>query len=107
LFGLSSLTIYQRKKEIGIRKVIGANFRSIFVLFSKEYLLLIVIALIVISPVSWFVMERWLETFTYKAGLQIYLFLTVGAVIVGLSLITILLSILKISGSRPADLMGE
>jgi len=63
LFGLSTLTVYQRKKEIGIRKIVGADFSSLLFLFSREYMGLIFLSLIAVSPVSWLLMSRWLETF--------------------------------------------
>jgi putative ABC transport system permease protein len=107
LFGLSTLTVYQRKKEIGIRKIVGADFSSLLFLFSREYMALIFLSLVVVSPVCWLLMNRWLETFSYRAPISISLYVVIGVSVMGLSLLTILFSIFRISNSKPADLMIE
>jgi putative ABC transport system permease protein len=107
LFGLSSLTIFQRKKEIGIRKVVGASFQSITMLFTKEYLFLIALAMIIVSPLVWFMMDKWLESFIYRTGLSVYLFITIGILILTVSFVTIVLSIIRIATTRTTELIGD
>jgi putative ABC transport system permease protein len=107
LFGLSTLTIYQRKKEIGIRKAIGADFQSIIVLFSKEYVVLIVIGILIASPLAGYIMDQWLKNFVIRATPGFWIYSGTGLMIIAVSLITIVLSIVKISRSKPAILMGE
>src|SRR5690606_1684856 len=63
LFGLSSYTVLLRTKEIGIRKVLGATSESIIALLCKEYTILIVIAIVLAIPLSWYAMTGWLENF--------------------------------------------
>jgi putative ABC transport system permease protein len=107
LFGLSTLTIYQRKKEIGIRKAIGADFQSIVILFSKEYVVLIVLGILIASPLAGYIMSQWLENFVIRAKPDVWMYSATGVSIIVVSLITIILSILKISRSKPTALMGE
>jgi ABC-type antimicrobial peptide transport system permease subunit len=104
-FGLSLLSAYQRRKEIGIRKVIGANFKDISVLFCKEYLFFILLALIAISPLSWYVMREWLASFVSHTPLRIEIFVVVGFVFSLLALVSILFSIGKIARSKSVELI--
>lgn len=69
LYGLVSFTAVQRTKEVGIRKVLGASFMHIVVLFAKEFFLLIIIAFLVAAPVAYFVMHSWLENFAYQVDI--------------------------------------
>lgn len=84
LFALTAFTAEQRTKEIGIRKVLGASVGSIVFLLSREFGKLIVIAFLVAAPVSWFAVNWWLESYTYKAhiGITIYLLAGVAAFLV-------------------------
>lgn len=88
LLGLAMFTAEQRVKEIGIRKVLGASVGSVFGLLSKEFLTLIVIALMIAVPVAWYVMNKWLENFQYYVAIQWWMF--------GLSAILIILTALAI-----------
>jgi putative ABC transport system permease protein len=105
LFGLSLLSAYQRKREIGIRKVVGAEFNDIAMLFSKEYMLLMLVAMAVISPVVWYLMSEWLNSFVSHAPLNVYIFVCVGVLFGLMALVSILLSISKIAGSKSVELM--
>jgi ABC-type antimicrobial peptide transport system permease subunit len=69
LFGLISFMAVQRKKEIGIRKVLGAPVRHIVVMLSKEFALLIVIAFLISAPIAWYFMQQWLQQYTYRITL--------------------------------------
>lgn len=107
LFGLSSLTVYQRKKEIGIRKIVGADFLSIIILFAKEYIGLICIAIISVSPLAWLMMNHWLESFPYRKTVTFSIFIIIGAGVILVSLFTIIFSISKILKSKPVNLIAE
>jgi putative ABC transport system permease protein len=107
LFGLSSLTVYQRKREIGIRKAIGASFRSLIVLFSKEYMILILISIAIIAPACWYLTDYWLKDFLFKPDMTFHLYAVAGISIISVSLITIVLSITRISNSKPSDLIRD
>jgi putative ABC transport system permease protein len=66
LFGLSIYSARQRTKEIGIRKVLGASVSSIASLLSKEFVKLVLIAILIASPIAWWAMHNWLQEFAYR-----------------------------------------
>ncbi len=70
LYGLISFMAIQRKKEIGIRKVLGASVANIIYLFSKEFTILIFIGFIIAAPVAWFMMDSWLQNFVFRINLN-------------------------------------
>jgi putative ABC transport system permease protein len=107
LFGLSSLTVYQRKREIGIRKAIGASFHSLIVLFSREYMMLISIAIVIITPVSWYLVNQWLKEFQFQTQSGFGVYAMVAVVILGISMLTIAASVTRISSAKPCDLIKE
>lgn len=74
LYGLVAFMAVQRKKEIGIRKVLGAPVRDIVVMLSKEFTLLIVVAFIIASPIAWYYMHQWLQQYTYRITIGIWFF---------------------------------
>ena len=74
LFGLSSFTISQRLREIGIRKVLGASVSGIVVLLSKDFLRLVCLAAIIACPVAWYAMGRWLMDFAYRIQISWWIF---------------------------------
>ncbi|MEJ0030410.1 MAG: FtsX-like permease family protein [Bacteroidota bacterium] len=80
LLGLSSFSADQRAKEIGVRKVLGANTGSLVVLLSTQYAQLMIIAFIIAAPLSWFYMQRWLSDFAYRTDASIGLFVLAGIV---------------------------
>lgn len=75
LYGLISFMAIQRRKEIGIRKVLGAPVRDIVVMLSKEFTLLIVIAFLIASPIAWFYMHQWLEQYAYRININFWFFI--------------------------------
>ena len=74
LYGLVAFMAVQRKKEIGIRKVLGAPVRDIVVMLSKEFTLLIVVAFVIASPIAWYYMHQWLQQYTYRITINIWFF---------------------------------
>src|SRR5690606_27674762 len=78
LFGLATFTTYQRTKEIGIRKVLGATVSNIIRLLVTDFVKLIAIALAIASPVAWWAMNKWLEDFAYRIEIQWWLFALAG-----------------------------
>src|SRR4029078_13050097 len=69
LFGLSAYTASQRIKEIGIRKVLGASVPDITRMLSKDFLKLVLIAVVIASPLAWWAMNKWLEDFAYRVNI--------------------------------------
>ena len=89
LLALVAFTAERRKKEIGIRKVLGASVTDIVLLLSKEYLLLTVIAFAIAAPLAWLVMQQYLNGFYYRTNLPLWLIVLVGALILLIALITV------------------
>ena len=75
LYGLSAYTTEQRTKEIGIRKVLGASVSNILGMLNRKFAMLVVIAIFLATPVSYYVMTQWMEGFAYRAELQLWIFL--------------------------------
>ncbi|HTD40611.1 MAG TPA: ABC transporter permease [Mucilaginibacter sp.] len=75
LFGLVSYTIVQRTKEIGIRKVLGASVNSILQLLYREFAMLIVIAFFVSTPLAWYAINRWLQTYAFRIDVSVFFFI--------------------------------
>jgi putative ABC transport system permease protein len=86
LSGLSLLTTSQRTKEIGIRKVLGASVTGIILLLSKDFIKLVLLAIIIASPVAWYIMHLWLQDFAYRVNISWWIFASAGL----LSLIIVL-----------------
>ncbi len=89
LFGLVAYTTAQRTKEIGIRKVLGASVLGITTLLSKDFLKLILIAIVIASPIAWYVMNEWLKDFVYRMEIQWWVFVLAGVVAVSIALLTV------------------
>lgn len=75
LYGLVTFMAVQRTKEIGVRKVLGASVQNIIFLFSKEFTLLVIIGFLIAVPVSWFIMNRWLDNFVYRTNFSPWIFI--------------------------------
>jgi len=101
LLGLAMFTSEQRGKEIGIRKVMGASVSSLFTLLSSEFLLLVVIALLVASPVAWYAANKWLQNFAYHTPLQWWMFALSGGLIILIAMVTICFQAVKAALVNP------
>lgn len=101
LFGLSSFTVVQRSKEIGIRKVLGATVNSIVLLLSRDFLMLVGIAFLVSTPVAYAVAGRWLQDFAYKMDLSVWVFVLSGALSILVAFITISFRTVRAAKSDP------
>jgi len=89
LFGLSLLMGKQRIKEIGIRKVSGAKIAEIMTLLNKDFVLWVGIAFVVATPISYFAMNKWLESFAYKTAVSWWIFALAGVLALGIALLTV------------------
>ena len=101
LFGLAVLTAFQRTKEIGIRKVLGASITGIVQLLSKEYVVLVTIAIVIATPISWWALNKWLQNFAYRIHIQWWMFLLAGIIAVVLALITVSFQAIKAALANP------
>jgi putative ABC transport system permease protein len=101
LFGLSSFTVIQRTKEIGVRKVLGATVNSILFLLSKDFLKLVLVALVLSTPVAWYVADRWLQGFAYRTDLTAWIFVLSGLSSVMIAFITISFRTVSAAKSDP------
>ena len=98
LFGLVSSSIERRKKEIGIRKVLGANLQQLLLLLSKEFLYLVAIAFLIAIPAAWWIMHRWLENFSYRTSISLLVF-----ILVGLGMLLIALATVSMNATKAAQ----
>ncbi|WP_028298810.1 FtsX-like permease family protein [Olivibacter sitiensis] len=107
LFGLITLTALQRAKEIGIRKVLGASVSGIVSLLSKDFLKLVLIALLIASPLAWWAMNKWLEDFAYRINLQWWMFALAGLVAIMIALLTVGLQAIRAAVANPVDSLRD
>ncbi|WP_117883516.1 ABC transporter permease [Aureibaculum luteum] len=101
LFGLISYVAEQKKKEIGIRKVLGASIKSVVQLLTKDFVKLVGIAFLIASPITYYFMERWLEDFTYRIDIQWWVFALAGGFALIITLITVGFQSLKSAVANP------
>ncbi len=101
LLGLATYTAEQRTKEIGIRKVLGANVNNIVALLSKDFIVLVVIAMLIATPVAWYAMNKWLEGFAYRVEIQLWIFALAGLVALSIALFTISFQSIKSALMNP------
>ncbi len=101
LFGLAMFTAQRRVKEIGVRKVLGASMASIVGLLSKEFLSLVVIALVIASPLAYFFMNKWLQDFAYRIDIHWTVFALAGLAAVAVAFFTVSFQSIKAALANP------
>jgi len=89
LFGLAACMAESRIKEIGVRKVLGASVARITALLSKDFVKLVSISLLIASPIAWFAMDHWLQGFTYRVQISLWIFLAAGSLAILIALLTV------------------
>jgi putative ABC transport system permease protein len=105
LFGLSTYTAEQRKKEMSIRKVLGGSGTEIFMLFSKRFFVLVLISNAVAFPLAYILMKQWLSTFAYQVDINLMLFLLAALASTGIALVTICYQALRTAHANPAEVL--
>lgn len=103
LFAITAFAVVQRTKEIGIRKVLGANVANIILLISKDFLKLVVIAAIIASPIAWYVSNKWLQDFAYRISVQWWVFILTGAASLLVAALTVSAQALKAAMANPVN----
>jgi ABC-type antimicrobial peptide transport system permease subunit len=101
LLGLAMFTAEQRLKEIGIRKVLGASVGSLFALLSSEFLVLVIIALVIATPIAWYGMKAWLQNFAYHTPMQWWVFALSGGLIILIAMATVSFQAIKAALVNP------
>jgi putative ABC transport system permease protein len=103
LLGLAAYAAERRKKELGIRKVLGATVQELVVLLSKGFIKLVLISLVVASPVAWYFMNKWLESFAYRIDISWWMFAVAAVLAVLLALLTVSFQTVKAALSNPVQ----
>ena len=101
LFGLATYMAEARIKEIGVRKVLGASVTSVTVLLSKDFVKLVIISLTVASPVAWFAMSKWLESYAYRINISSFVFIASGLLAIVIALLTVSFQAIKAAIANP------
>ena len=102
LFGLVSFMIEKRTKEIGIRKAMGSTSSEIIYILSKDFMKLVILAIIVAIPVSFYLIKKWLRDYAYKTELNWWVFALAAVISITIALLTIIFQALKAANTNPA-----
>jgi putative ABC transport system permease protein len=101
LFGLATLAVSRRTKEIGIRKVVGASVWSVVTLLSQDFLKLVLIGIFIASPLAWYVLNWWLQVFAYRIDVESWVFVLVGTMALLVAFVTISAQSIKVATMNP------
>ncbi|WP_460944940.1 ABC transporter permease [Spirosoma daeguense] len=101
LFGLATFSAQQRIKEIGVRKVLGASVASVVTLLSKDFLKLVIIAIVIASPIAWYAMTNWLSAYANKINIDWWIFALAGVLAVLIAFVTISFQSVKAALANP------
>jgi ABC-type antimicrobial peptide transport system permease subunit len=101
LFGLVLFTAEKRAKEISIRKILGASVSNIATMLSKDFIELVFIALLIASPIAWYVMSKWLQSFAYHINISLWIFLLAGLGAILIALLTVSFQAIKAAIANP------
>ena len=102
LFGLAAYSAERRRKEVGIRKVLGASTQGMVVLLSKDFIKLVLVSLIIASPVAWYFMNQWLQDFAYRVNIGWWVFAAASILALGIAFITVSFQAIRAAIANPA-----
>ena len=105
LYALASLAMQSRIKEICIRKLMGASPGHLLGILSKEFVLMMTICIVISAPITWYFMNKWLDTFAYKIDVNMKVFITAGIASIVIGLLTISYHAIKTTNAQPADIL--
>lgn len=103
LFAIVSLVIEQRRKEVGVRKVLGASLPQITGLLSKDFMRLVLLAFVLSTPIAWFALNKWLENFTYRIAIGWWIFPVAGVLTLLIALVTISFQTIRAALANPVE----
>ncbi len=103
LFGIATLTIAQRRKEIGVRKILGANTADIVLMLNKNFTVLVLVATLIATPFAWYLMQQWLSDFAYQTDLTIGLFIGAGIATLLIAWVSVSYQTLRAAIANPVE----
>jgi ABC-type antimicrobial peptide transport system permease subunit len=101
LFAIVTLIVEQRRKEIGVRKVLGASVPSVTGLLAKDFLVLVLVAFLISTPISWYFLDKWLQNFVYRTELSWWIFPLAGVVTLLIALLTVGIQTVRAALANP------
>jgi putative ABC transport system permease protein len=101
LFGLAAYMAESRIKEIGVRRVLGASVADIATLLSKDFIQLVIVAILIASPVAWFVMHKWLKGYDYRINISAWIFIAAGSMTICIAILTVSFQAIKAAIANP------
>lgn len=107
LFGLAIFTANQRRKEIGIRKVVGASTAGITRMLSINFIKLVLIAFVLASPLAWLMMNNWLQNFSYRIEIQFWMVALAGSIAVVIAVLTVSTQAIRAAQTKPVDSLRD
>jgi ABC-type antimicrobial peptide transport system permease subunit len=103
LFGLAMYTAQTRKREIGIRKVIGASVLDITAMLTKDFGNLVLLATVIATPVAWLIMNSWLQDFAYRTNISVWVFIAAMIIALMVAMITVSYQSIKAAMANPVE----
>ncbi|HEV3325210.1 MAG TPA: ABC transporter permease [Puia sp.] len=102
LFGLVAYAAEQRTREIGIRKVLGAGIATIVRMLSRDFIKLVLLAILIASPLAWLAMHKWLQGFAYPVGISVWIFIVAGLIALVIAVLTLSFQTIRAAVANPA-----